>query len=201
MSVIYLVLASGAMVGPIELVEVPGIGRQMPEDAIELADELAAPAPGYGWAWENGEPTLLIDHRGTVYSTATGEAVLFDEFGDLPAGLTLKPPPGKFYEWRDGDWHEPEPTSEQLIERFRVVIQEHMDAAAKLAGYDDIKTAVTYAEEPAVPKFEAEGKALRAWRSLNWAYGYEQIAAVQSGARSLPTPEELIAELPPLVMP
>ncbi|WP_392889663.1 hypothetical protein ACF6ZU_00020 [Pseudomonas migulae] len=95
----------------------------------------------------------------------------------------------------------PEPTPEELIERFQVAIQNHMDAAARLVGYDDIKTAVTYADEPSVPKFEAEGKALRAWRSLIWAYGYEQIAAVQSGARSLPTPEELIAELPPLVMP
>lgn len=93
------------------------------------------------------------------------------------------------------------PTAEQLIERFRSVIQEHMDAAARLVGYDDIKTAVTYAEEPAIPKFQAEGKALRAWRSLVWAYGHEQIDAVQSGARTLPTPEELIAELPPLVMP
>lgn len=96
---------------------------------------------------------------------------------------------------------DPEPTTEQLIERFSSVIQEHMDVAARLAGYDDIKTAVTYADEPSVPKFEAEGKALRAWRSLIWAYGYEQIAAVQSGERVLPTPEELIAELPPLVMP
>lgn len=95
----------------------------------------------------------------------------------------------------------PELTPEQLIERFQVSIQVHMDVAARKAGYDDIKTAVTYADEPSVPKFEAEGKALRAWRSLIWVYGYEQIAAVQSGARSLPTPEELIAELPPLVMP
>ncbi|WP_454842278.1 hypothetical protein [Pseudomonas hormoni] len=96
---------------------------------------------------------------------------------------------------------DPEPTPEQLIQRFRAVIQEHMDAAARLAGYDDIKNAVTYADEPSVPKFQAEGQALRAWRSLVWAYGYEQIAAVQSGSRALPTPEELIAELPPLVMP
>lgn len=93
------------------------------------------------------------------------------------------------------------PSEEQLIEKFRSIIQGHLDEAAVQVGYDDIKTAVTYAEEPAVPKFQAEGKALRAWRSLVWTYGYEQIDAVQSGARSLPTPEELIAELPPLVMP
>lgn len=89
----------------------------------------------------------------------------------------------------------------QLINEFRAIIQKRLDEAAVSVGYDDIKTAVTYADEPSVPKFEAEGKALRAWRSLVWAYGYEQIAAVQSGDRSLPTPEQLIAELPPLVMP
>lgn len=113
----------------------------------------------------------------------------------IEGGFQLLPP-------KEPD-QDPEPTQtpDQLIERFRVVIQEHMDVAARLAGYDDIKTAVTYAEEPAVPKFQAEGKALRAWRSLVWAYGYEQIAAVQSGDRPLPTPEELIAELPLLVMP
>ncbi len=93
------------------------------------------------------------------------------------------------------------PSEEQLINKFRAIIQRHMDEAAVRVGYDDIKTAVTYADEPSVPKFQAEGQALRAWRSLVWAYGYEQIAAVQSGERTLPTPEELIAELPPLVMP
>jgi hypothetical protein len=92
-------------------------------------------------------------------------------------------------------------TTEQTIELFRTEIQKHMDAAAAAAGYDDIKTAVTYADEPAVPKFQAEGIAFRAWRSLVWAYGYEQMSAVQSGARELPTIEALIAELPPLVMP
>ena len=93
------------------------------------------------------------------------------------------------------------PPLSQLIEKFRTAIQKNMDAAAVAAGYDDMKTAVTYAEEPAVPKFQAEGQALRAWRSLVWAYGYEQIKAVQSGEREMPTVEELVAELPALVMP
>lgn len=96
---------------------------------------------------------------------------------------------------------EPVLSEAQLINQFRTIIQKHLDDAAVRVGYDDIKTAVTYADEPSVPKFEVEGKALRAWRSLVWAYGYEQIAAVQSGVRALPTPEQLIAELPPLVMP
>lgn len=93
------------------------------------------------------------------------------------------------------------PSEEELINRFKSAIQKHMDDTAVAAGYDDLKSAVTYAEEPAVPKFQEEGQALRAWRSLVWAYGYEQIKAVQSGEREMPTVEELITELPALVMP
>lgn len=92
-------------------------------------------------------------------------------------------------------------TEQQVIDVFKEAIQSHMDQSAKALGYDDIRTVVTYAEEPAVPKFQAEGQALRAWRSLVWAYGYEQIEAVQSGSRPMPTMEALISELPPLVMP
>lgn len=84
---------------------------------------------------------------------------------------------------------------------FRSAIQQHLDAAAVEAGYDDIKTAVTYAEEPAVPKFQAEGQAFREWRSLCWAYGYSQLDAVEAGERPKPTVEALIAELPALVLP
>ncbi|KAA8555061.1 hypothetical protein [Pseudomonas marginalis] len=84
---------------------------------------------------------------------------------------------------------------------FRVAIQEHLDNAAKALGYDDIKAAVTYAEEPSVPKFQAEGQALRAWRSLVWAYGYDLLAQFQAGIVELPTQDELIAGLPKLDMP
>lgn len=93
------------------------------------------------------------------------------------------------------------PTAAEMLVLFRADIQRFMDAAAVAAGYDDMKTAVTYAEEPAVPKFQAEGQAFRAWRSLVLAYGYEQITAIESGARDMPTTEQLISELPALVLP
>lgn len=104
MSVIYLKAAGGVLVGPVALLEVPGIGFQTPDDAIALDAELAEPPPGYAWALVSGVPALLADHRGTVYSTSTGEAVSFDALGELPEGLTLNPPPGKFYEWHAGAW-------------------------------------------------------------------------------------------------
>lgn len=76
-----------------------------------------------------------------------------------------------------------------------------MDDQARALRYDDIKTAVTYADEPSVPRFQAEGLALREWRSLCWAHCYAAMAAVHLGERAIQTAEELIAELPPLVLP
>lgn len=104
MSVIYLIVAGGALDGPITLVEVPGIGCQIPDNAIELEQELTAPPEGFAWALVNGLPGLLADHRGTVYSTANGAAQTFDALGELLEGLTLEPPPGQFYVWNAGAW-------------------------------------------------------------------------------------------------
>ena len=92
-------------------------------------------------------------------------------------------------------------TAAQEVELFRSAIQQHLDAAAVAAGYDDIKTAVTYAEEPAVPKFQIEGQAFREWRSLCWAHCYAVLDAVNAGERDIQTAEELIVELPTLVLP
>lgn len=80
-------------------------------------------------------------------------------------------------------------------------VQKHLDNTAISMGYDDIKTAVTYADEPAVLKFQTEGQALRAWRSLVWEKCYAELARVVSGERTIPTPEEAIAELPVFVPP
>ena len=77
-------------------------------------------------------------------------------------------------------------------------VQSFMDAKAREHGYDDIKSAVTYADEPSVPKFQTEGQAFRSWRSLVWAYCYQMLADVQAGTRTVPTAAVLIAELPTL---
>lgn len=84
---------------------------------------------------------------------------------------------------------------------YTVAVQNALDAAAFAAGYDDIKSAVTYADEPSVPSFQAEGQAFRLWRSLCWQYCIDQHALVMTGQRTAPTVEELIAELPALVLP
>lgn len=92
-------------------------------------------------------------------------------------------------------------TPQQLQAEIVAEVQKHLDETAASLGYDDMKTAVGYADEPAVPKFQADGQALRAWRSLVWDKCYTELARVQAGQRSIPTPAEAIAELPAFVPP
>ncbi len=95
---------------------------------------------------------------------------------------------------------EPPPplTPERIKQELTFSVQRHLDATAANMGYDNIYTACTYADEPAVPLFQQEGQALRAWRSLVWAHCHTVMAAVAAGQRAVPTSEELIAELPAL---
>lgn len=80
-------------------------------------------------------------------------------------------------------------------------VQVYLDAGARSLGYDSIATAVTYADEPAVPAFEAQGKAFRTWRSLVWASAIATLDAAKNGSRPVPTAEELVATLPAFVAP
>lgn len=80
-------------------------------------------------------------------------------------------------------------------------VQQHMDEAAQARRYDDIKTAITYADEPAVPRFQAEGRAFRVWRSQVWAFCYWMLDEVAAGRALEPTAAALIAVLPTLELP
>ena len=64
------------------------------------------------------------------------------------------------------------------VDKLGEQLDNHLDATAREYGYDDVKTVVTYADEPAVPKFQTEGKAFRRWRSECYAYAYQQMATV-----------------------
>lgn len=94
-----------------------------------------------------------------------------------------------------------QPSIEQAQKELTAAVQAHMDSIAKTKGYDNILSAVTYADESGVPTFQAEGIAFRAWRSAVWEYCYAQLAAVLKGEREAPTAAELITELPELVLP
>lgn len=52
-----------------------------------------------------------------------------------------------------------------------------LNEKAAAYGFDSMISAVSYADEPAVPKFQADGKALRKWRSEVWAAYFELVAS------------------------
>lgn len=91
----------------------------------------------------------------------------------------------------------PQPTPQELQASLTDFVQKLMDAKAQSYHYDNLTTAVTYADEPAVPKFQQEGQAFRAWRSQVWATAYSILADVQAGTRAFPTVSEVPSLLPP----
>ena len=95
----------------------------------------------------------------------------------------------------------PPPTEEQQIRVYEKAVQRKMDAMAAEHGYDSVATAASYADEPAVSKFQREGMAFREWRSLVWDHCYDQLAKVKAGEIEKPTVEQLIAGLPELIIP
>lgn len=90
---------------------------------------------------------------------------------------------------------------EQSKASIESMIQHILDEKAQEHGYASVLTAVSYASERSVPKYQHEGVAFRSWRSKVWRHVEQINDDVKSGARIIPTKEELIAELPELVLP
>lgn len=156
------------------------------------ATEVAPPAPvANKIAVFNGTKwTLKADFRGVNYWLAHGDKHTVTAIGEtVPEGAFLTEPEA------------PPPTPAEIEAAKVAIVQRHMDDAARALRYDDIATACTYADEPAVPKFQAEGQVFRAWRSEVWATCYAILDDVNAGLRDIPTDEELLAELPELVLP
>jgi hypothetical protein len=93
----------------------------------------------------------------------------------------------------DGVFTAPVPDMAEIEMRKVAVVQSHMDEAARALRFDSLANAITYAEEPAVPLFQAQGRALRAWRSLVWEASYSILDAVKAGTRAIPEDAELLA--------
>ena len=92
-----------------------------------------------------------------------------------------------------------EVVQERLQSDFTNAIQAYLDFEAQKLGYDNCHSVCTYIDT-GVAKFDAEGAAFRKWRSLVWDKCYVILASVKAGERPIPTHEELIAEMPKLVI-
>lgn len=87
-----------------------------------------------------------------------------------------------------------------MLRQMTAAVQHHMDGVAGQRNYDGIQSAALRAALPNSP-FHAEGVAYGEWMDACWSYCYQVQADVESGAREQPSTEELIAELPELVLP
>ena len=92
------------------------------------------------------------------------------------------------------------PTEQEITNRLIAVIQTHMDKAARSRNYDGILSLCTYTTSTD-PIFSAEGQAGVVWRDACWRYSYQVLADVQAQLRTIPTPVELVAELPGMIWP
>lgn len=90
----------------------------------------------------------------------------------------------------------PAPTLEEIKKVLLQAVDDWLDATVQERGYESIKTAVSYADEPIVPKFQQEGIVARRWRSLVYQECYRILDDVLDGKREIPSKQQLIAELP-----
>lgn len=79
--------------------------------------------------------------------------------------------------------------------RLSRAVQAHIDAVAKSRGYLHGFAMAGYATDP---EHAFEAQPFVVWRGQTWKYAHAELAKARSGARSLPTVPELIAELPPI---
>ncbi len=78
-------------------------------------------------------------------------------------------------------------------------VQRVLDSKAQELLYDNCLSVCSYIDT-GVQKFDDESRAFRKWRSAVWSKCYEILDLVKSGEREIPSEEELIAELPELVI-
>lgn len=121
---------------------------------------------------------------------------------DAPEDFT----PGEF-EWVGeklvGKATDAEAAFNEKVKHYDSVVQNRLDEVARGFGYGDpnrpdvspILHAISYADEPAVVEFQAEGRLLRAWRSKYWAACWPILEAVRGGQRPIPGENDLVAEL------
>lgn len=136
----------------------------IPAHATEVAPPRVVPE-GQAPLWIDGA-WALVDLPKPPVTTASGESVSQD------------------FEPEEG-WT-PAQAEAAHVAWAAKLMQAELDTTAASLGYDDIKSLVSYADEPAVPRFQAEGQAARRWRSLFWDAGFQKLAAVRAG--QLPAP-------------
>lgn len=143
-----------------------------------------------------GAWSIKPDVRGTWYNASRAEVIVTFLDADVTT-LTREAAPSVNHDLVNGVWvlnqaRELAATKADLTNAVQLML----DQTAQVRGYDGIISAISYADENAVPAFAVEGKAFRAWRSNVWAACLTVLAEVEAGTRAVPTKDELLALLP-----
>lgn len=96
-------------------------------------------------------------------------------------------------------WAPPVPPGPPSMKPYIDAVDAALNNAAKAQGYDGIVSACSYAGAPNY--FQAESVAFLEWRAACWVHCHQVLAQVQANQRPVPTPEDLVAELPALELP
>jgi|GEM_PF-2441115 hypothetical protein len=92
------------------------------------------------------------------------------------------------------------PSLSEVQNMMADAVQAHMDAVVAERGYGSILAATSYASS-SIAQWAEEAEAAIAWRDAVWVACYDVIAAVRAGTRSIPSKDELVAELPVMKWP
>lgn len=109
-----------------------------------------------------------------------------------PVGQRREAGPGGLPIWADI----PEPSRDEQIASLSAAVERHLNAVARSYEFKGIDDAISYVDEPSVPKFQEQGRAFRAWRSMVRAAWF----GIRDGNGVLPKEADLIAELPPFAL-
>lgn len=109
-----------------------------------------------------------------------------------PVGQRREAGPGGLPIWVDI----PEPSRDEQIASLSAAVERHLNAVARSYEFKGIDDAISYVDEPSVPKFQEQGRAFRAWRSMVRGRWFD----IRDDSAELPTEEGLLARLPPLVL-
>lgn len=144
-----------------------------------------------------GKTCKLTSYTGAIRKNFAGIGYTYDATRD--AFIPQRPEPANFYTLNEitCQWIQT-PAGAQFY--ITEAVKQHLDTVAGERQYDGIVSLIGYLNSP-VPQWAAEASAGNVWRSAVWVKVYEIQQQVASGQRPIPTPMEVIAELPVIQWP
>jgi len=149
------------------------------------------------YAKVRGQRCLQTSYTGSVRKNFASVGFSYDQTRD--AFIAPRPEPAEYYALNETtcQWVM---TPAGMIEITSNAIKDHFDQVANQRQYDNLLTIDTY-KDSVVSQWAAERSAFFAWRDQCWIKAYQIQADVEAGLRPVPTPDQVIAELPVIQWP